>query len=147
MAFFKKTCSLGALSLLAIALPTAAADGQHWLKIMPDDPYSKEGSFHQFDVDSAFEDEATGLVAAHMTYGKPGDATGGQVKNWYIWAFDCAAGTVYYVSNPAEVGTTANAGWHDKPNSLAEPVMGGVTNTFGKKLCALRGSWPKGHLP
>ena len=27
------------------------------------------------------------------------------------------------------------------------PVMGGVTNMFGKKLCALKGSWPKGDLP
>jgi hypothetical protein len=25
--------------------------------------------------------------------------------------------------------------------------MGGVTNMFGKKLCALKGSWPKGDLP
>ena len=139
------------ITLALLVLSTPAVASEKWLKVMPDDPYSNEGSFHMFDIDSAFEDGATGLVAARLTYEKPATVHSGAVKTWYVWAFDCDAGTVYYVSNPAEAGkgsgTRPIAGWHDKPSSLAEPVMGGVTNTFGKKLCALKGSWPKGKLP
>ena len=149
MASIKLKFALTAVAVLAFATPALA--GETWLKIMPDDPYSKEGSFHMFDVTSAFEDGATGYVAARMTYGKPGTVQSGTLKSWYVWAFDCEAGKVYYVSNPAEEGkgngTRTIDGWRDKPDSLAEPVMGGVTNAFGKKLCALKGSWPKGKLP
>jgi hypothetical protein len=136
---------LAALVALSLAHPAAAAE--KWLKIDPKDPFSKEGSFHMFDVVSAFEDEKTGLVAAHMTYAKPDDAAGGVAK-WYVWAFDCKAKTVYYVANPADAGgATPTPDWKTKPNTLAKPVMDGVTNMFGKKLCALKGSWPKGTLP
>jgi hypothetical protein len=124
-----------------------AASAERWLKIDPNDPFSKEGTFHLFDVDSAMEDTATGYVYARMIYVKPADAAA-QAK-WYVWAFDCTANTVYYVASPPEAGdgTKAKDDWRLKPAELKEPVMGGVTNTFGKKLCALKGSWPKGDLP
>ena len=136
--------ALGVFAVLACALPAA---GENWLKIMADDPYSKEGSFHMFDVDSAFEDPATGLVAARMTYARPETVAKEGVAAWYVWAFDCVVLKVYYVSKPAEQGSETIEGWRDKPNSLAAPLMGGVTNAFGKKLCALKGSWPQGRLP
>jgi hypothetical protein len=112
---------------------------------MPDDPYSTDGSFHQFDVDSAFEDRTTGYVAARMIYRKPDDASA--VATWHVWAFDCK-GSVYYAAGADDTaGAKFAADWRTKPNSLKKPVMGGVTNMFGKKLCALKGSWPKGDLP
>jgi hypothetical protein len=134
--------------LAALALATGAASAaEKWLKIDPKDPFSTDGSFHLFDIDSAFEDMTTGWVAAHMVYKKPEDAAAG-VKSWYVWAFDCKAKQVYYVASPADGGgSTPTDGWRTKPNALDKPVMGGVTNMFGKKLCALKGSWPKGALP
>ncbi len=137
--------TLSVLCFLSVAMPAAASE--RWLKIMPNDPYSKDGVFHQFDVDSAFEDSTTGFVAARMIYVKPEDAAKGPAAAWHIWAFDCKANTVYYVSGQGETGTKMVDGWRAKPSSLKKPVMGGVTNMFGKKLCALKGSWPKGELP
>jgi hypothetical protein len=136
---------LVAASLVLVASPAMA--GERWLKIMPDDPYSKEGVFHQFDVDSVFEDRKTGLIASRMIYVKPEEAASGPAKGWLVWAFDCKANTVYYVSSQADAGTTVTDGWREKPNALSEPVMGGVTNVFAKKVCALKGSWPMGDLP
>lgn len=134
-----------ALLLSAVAVMPAAAE--KWLKIMPNDPFSDKGQFHQFDVDSAFQDRATGFVAAHMTYQKPAHTAQGNVKAWYVWAFDCKKNDVYYVSSPGETGTKVQDGWRAKPNTLKKSLMGGVTNMFGKKLCALKGSWPTGDLP
>lgn len=132
-----------ALVALLFANPASAA---RWLKVDPNDPFSKEGSFHQFDVDSAMEDKTTGYVFARMIFTKPAEAAAH--TKWYIWAFDCTSNNVYYVADPAEGGgTKVSADWQTKPNSLKEPVMGGITNTFGQKLCALKGSWPKGNLP
>lgn len=129
----------------ALALPAAA---EKWLKIDPNDPFSKEGVFHHFDVDSAMEDSATGFVAATMIYVKPEVATPGVETSRHLWAFDCVANTVFYVATSTKAeGTRVTPDWRTKPAALAEPVMGGVTNMFGKKLCALKGSWPKGSLP
>jgi hypothetical protein len=112
---------------------------------MPNDPYAAEGSYHLFDIDSAFEDRATGFVAARMTFVKP--ETTSRVPGWNVWAFDCQ-GNVYYVANHnAEQGAQVEAGWRSAPVKLDTPQMGGVTNVFGEKLCALKGSWPKGDLP
>ena len=61
--------ALSALAVLALTLPASA--GEKWLKIDPNDPFSKEGVFHQFDVDSVFEDRATGYVVSRMIYVKP----------------------------------------------------------------------------
>jgi hypothetical protein len=139
-----RTAALAALSIV-MALPAAA---EKWLKIDPNDPFSKEGVFHHFDVDSAFDDNATGFVAATMIYVKPETAVAGVETSRHIWAFDCVANNVFYVAVSTKAdGTKVTADWRTKPNSLAEPVMGGVTNMFGKKLCALKGSWPKGELP
>jgi hypothetical protein len=136
---------LAAALLIAFA-PAAAAET--WLKIDPNDPFSKNGEFHHFDVDSGFEDPATGYVAATMIYVKPEDAKPGVKTARNVWAFDCTANTVYYVAVSTEPeGTKVTADWSAKPNALKEPVMGGVTNLFGKKVCALKGSWPKRDLP
>lgn len=139
--------SLRTWSLVLVALFFAnSASAERWLKIDPNDPFSKEGNFHQFDVDTAMEDSTTGFVFARMIYVKPSEAAA--YPKWYVWAFDCTANTVYYMAEPAESGgTKAKADWQLKPNALKEPVMGGVTNMFGQKLCALKGSWPKGDLP
>lgn len=134
-------CSLAAVAFA----PSATAE--KWLKIDPNDPYGKEGVFHQFDVDSVFEDRATGYVVSRMIYVKPDEAAKGPAAAWLVWAFDCKAKTVYYVSNQADTGTKVTEGWRKKPAALKEPVMSGVTNMFGKKVCALKGSWPVGALP
>lgn len=136
-----------ALAAFALLAATGAARAEKWLKIMPDDPFAKDGSYHLFDIDSAIEDNATGRVAARMIYTDPANADA--PARWFVWAFDCK-GAVYYVSSPGAdgvPGTTTNPDWRTKPEPLKKPVMGGVTNTFGKKLCALKGSWPKGDLP
>lgn len=136
------------LSVLTLtALPLSAAAGEKWLKIDPNDPFAKDGVFHQFDVDSVFEDRTTGYVASRMIYVKPEDAAKAPAAKWLVWAFDCNAETAYYVSGEGDTGTKLSDGWRTKPASLKEPVMGGVTNMFGKKVCALKGSWPKGDLP
>jgi hypothetical protein len=138
------TSALAALSF-ALALPAAA---EKWLKIDPNDPFAKDGAFHMFDVDSGMEDSATGFVAATMIYVKPETAKAGVETSRHLWAFDCAGDSVFYVATSTKKeGRKVTADWRAKPNSLAEPVMGGVTNLFGKKLCALKGSWPKGDLP
>ncbi len=136
------------LSLLASLALASAASAEKWLKIDPNDPFANEGVFHHFDVDSGMEDAATGFVAANMIYVKPTEAVPGVVTSRHLWAFDCAGNNVHYVavSSPSE-GTKVAADWLLKPNALDAPVMGGVTNMFGKKLCALKGSWPKGDLP
>ena len=135
------------LALAVAAFPLDAAAGERWLKIDPNDPFSKDGTFHMFDVDSVFEDRITGFVASRMIYVKPDEAATGPAPNWLVWAFDCESNTVYYVSGSAESGTKVTEGWRKSPSSLKEPQMGGVTNMFGKKVCALKGSWPKGDLP
>lgn len=145
MSLTRASAVVFACSLAALAMPASA--GERWLKIMPDDPYSKEGVFHQFDVDSVFEDRATGYVVSRMIYVKPEQAAAGPAAKWLVWAFDCKAKTVYYVSNEGDAGTVVTEGWRAKPTSLKTPVMGGVTNMFGKKVCALKGSWPGGALP
>jgi hypothetical protein len=137
--------ALGAFAVVSFALPASA--GERWLKIDPNDPFGKEGVFHLFDVDSVFEDRSTGYVVSRMIYVKPEEAAKGPAASWLVWAFDCKAKTVYYVAGSGETGAKIEDGWRTKPNSLNEPVMGGVTNMFGKKLCALKGSWPKGDLP
>ena len=45
---------------------------------MGNDPYSNDGNFHMFDVDSAFRDNTTGYVAARMIFRKPAEADGKQ---------------------------------------------------------------------
>lgn len=132
---------------LAAVLAAPAVAGEKWLKIMPDDPYSEAGRFHLFDIDSVFEDRATGYVASRMIYVKPETVADTAATSWMVWAFDCTANTVYYVSSGGESGTKVTEGWRNQPHSLDEPQMGGVTNMFGRKLCALKGSWPKGDLP
>ena len=138
------TAVLAVLSFAA-ALPAAA---ETWLKIDPNDPFAKDGVYHMFDVEGGIEDSATGFVAATMIYVKPETATSGIDTSRHLWAFDCTGNNVFYVSVSTKAdGAKVTADWRTKPNSLAEPVMGGVTNMFGKKLCALKGSWPKGTLP
>lgn len=139
-----RTAALAALSF-ALTLPAAA---EKWLKIDPNDPFSKDGVFHHFDVDSAIEDSATGFVVATLIYVKPETAVPGVETSRHLWAFDCVGNNVFYVAVSTKAdGTKVTADWRTKPGSLTEPVMGGVTNMFGKKLCALKGSWPKGELP
>lgn len=134
------------LSLAVVFLSSAAAE--NWLKIDPNDPYSSDGTYHLFDVDSAFEDRATGFVAASMTFMPPASAAPGGVANVWLWAFDCSANTVFYVSSQSvSAGLDVTADWRSQLHPLSEPVMGGVTNMFGRKLCALKGSWPLGDLP
>lgn len=136
-----------ALALLASVSLAPLASAEKWLKIDPKDPYSKGGEFHAFDIDSAFEDNASGFIVGRMTYKAPDKIPSEGVSSWHVWVFDCKAKTVYYAGSPAEGGgTKIEADWSKKPNTLSKPVMGGVTNTFGKKLCALKGSWPKGDL-
>lgn len=139
---YQMKAAVAALLALAFAVE---AQAEKWLKIMPNDPYATEGSYHLFDIDSAFEDRATGFVAARMTFVKP--ETTSRVPGWNVWAFDCQ-GSVYYVAaQNAEQGLRVEAGWRSAPVKLDTPQMGGVTNVFGEKLCALKGSWPKGDLP
>ncbi len=143
-----KLLPLAALAALPLALTLPAVAAEKWLKIDPNDPFAKEGVFHMFDVDGVIEDSATGFVAATMIYVKPDTATPGVDTSRHVWAFDCTGNNVFYVSVATKAdGTKVAADWQTKPQSLAEPVMGGVTNLFGKKLCALKGSWPKGALP
>lgn len=131
-------------ALLASAL-AVEAQAEKWLKIMPNDPYAEKGSYHLFDIDSAFEDSATGFVAARMVFVKPEDAGG--AASWFVWAYDCQ-GNVYYVASPEKAqGFKVKPDWRSAPDKLDKPNMGGVTNMLGDKLCALKGSWPKGDLP
>lgn len=134
------------ISLATLALPMTAS-AEKWLKVMPDDPYGKEGTFHMFDIDSGFEDEATGLVAARLIYKNPETVAKEGVTTWNVWAFDCGTNTFYWVYDVMSGVTKMKEGWRNNPVSLKEPHMDGVTNVFAKKLCALKGSWPKGKLP
>jgi hypothetical protein len=135
-----------ALSFLAAFSPLAWAE--HWLVVTPKDPFSKDGSFHQFDVDTVFQDKATGYIASRMIYEKPRADGSPAAPSWWVWAFDCKGNTVFYVSSPKDGGgIETKADWRKNPESLAKPVMGDVTNIFGRKVCALKGSWPKGDLP
>ena len=137
-----------AFALVASVSLAPSAAAENWLKIDPNDPFANDGLFHHFDVDSGMEDRATGFVAANMIYVKPVEAVPGVVTSRHLWAFDCVGNKVYYVAVSSQPdGTKVAADWRQKPNALDEPVMGGVTNMFGKKLCALKGSWPKGDLP
>ena len=137
-----------AFALLVTVSLAPIASAEKWLKIDPNDPFSDDGLFHQFDVDSAFEDNATGFVAATMIYVKPAEAVVGVVTSRHLWAFDCVGNNVHYVAVTSQAeGTQITANWLSQPHSLSEPVMGNVTNMFGRKLCALRGSWPKADLP
>lgn len=130
---------------LAATLPASA---EKWLKIDPNDPFAKDGVYHLFDVDSAIEDRTTGFVAATMIYVKPAAATPGVDTSRHLWAFDCTGNNVFYVAVTTKAdGAKVAADWRAKSTSLDAAVMGGVTNMFGKKLCALKGSWPKGDLP
>ena len=137
-----RMCGAAVLGAFILA---GQAHAEKWLKVMPDDPFSEKGSYHQFDIDSAFEDSATGYVAARMIYTDPAKAAG--ARSWFVWAFDCQ-GHVFFVSSPEDSGgTKVTDGWRTKSTDLEPPQMGGVTNVFGQKLCALKGSWPKGDLP
>ncbi len=133
------------LILAASATPVLAAK---WLRVDPSDPFGDKGVFHHFDIDSAFEDRKTGYVAARLIYQTPASIAAAKVSQWYLWAYDCTAKNVFYVGSPSDKGGTAVAAdWQKKPESVAQPVMGGVTNKLGDKLCALKGSWPMGDLP
>lgn len=143
-----QACATAVMSFFLATTTASSAFAERWLKIDPNDPFKgDEGVFHQFDVDSAFEDRTTGFVSARMVFKKPGDVEKSGVKSWIVWAFDCKARNVYYVATPSESGTNLTADWRDKPSSLAKPLMGGVTNMFADKLCALKGSWPLGEFP
>jgi hypothetical protein len=131
------TISLGAALLLGSA---PAARAEHWLKVMPDDPYSDKGQFHMMDVDAITQDPASGLIVGRFAYIEPAKAAQGVVAGAsFSWIFDCQKNQVF--TSPSE------AGWRDKPEDLSKPQMGGVTNAMGRKLCALSGSWPAGRLP
>ena len=143
-----KTRTIALLAVLSSTSLCGTAAAEKWLKIDPKDPFQGEkGTFHLFDVDSAFEDRATGFVAAHMIYQVPAEVTAESARSRILWAFDCKANAVHYVGDVADGVATAKDGWRSEAHPLKEPVMGGVTNLFGKKLCALKGSWPLGDLP
>jgi hypothetical protein len=132
---------------LAVAMMwSGAANAERWVKVDPKDPYSSDGQFHWFDVDSAYEDSATGLVFGWGTYKKAADIDAGPVRDRFLWAFDCERKQVHYVASEKAGARTETAGWREKSTDLGEPVMGGVTNLFGQKLCALKGSWPRKAL-
>ncbi len=135
-----------ALEAAVAAQPFAV--GNHWRATRGGSTIHVIGTFHMFDVDSGMEDSATGFVAATMIYVKPETAKAGVDTSRHLWAFDCTGDSVFYVATSTKKeGRKVTADWRAKPSSLAEPVMGGVTNMFGKKLCALKGSWPRGDLP
>jgi hypothetical protein len=130
------TTSLAAVLLLGLA---PAARAEHWLKVMPDDPYRTEGKFHMMDVDAITQDPASGLIVGRFAYMEPAEAAKGVAAGkWFTWVFDCKSNQVF---------TSTEAGWRDKPADLSKEQMGGVTNAMGRKLCALSGSWPDGTLP
>lgn len=113
-----------ALVLLASVSLAPFASAEKWLKIDPNDPFSNDGVFHHFDVDSAMEDKATGFVAANMIYVKPAEAIPGVITPHHLWAFDCDGNTVFYVTVVSKAeGTKVTPDWRSKVNSLAEPVM------------------------
>jgi hypothetical protein len=142
------TRAIVVLAALSSAVVCGTASAEKWLKIDPSDPFQGEkGNFHLFDVDSAFEDRGTGFVAAHMIYKPPAEVAAGGESSRMLWAFNCNTNEVHYVADLADGVATAKQGWRSEAHSLAEPVMGGVTNMFGRKLCALKGSWPLGDLP
>ena len=134
------------LGLAVAVLWSGAAYADRWVKIDPKDPYSNDGAFHWFDVDSAYEDQATGLVFDWGTYKKAADIDAGPVRDKFLWAYDCARNQVYYVASETAGARTETAGWRANGHDLSKPVMGGVTNLWGQKLCALKGSWPKKDL-
>jgi len=120
---------------------------EHWVRMDPNDPYGGDGSYHWFDVDSGAEDVSTGYVFAHGAYTTPAKAQAGGLDRWFLWAFDCTQRRVFYVGSLNDTGYVGKDGWREKGETLDEPRMGGVTNSFGQRLCALQGSWPKGRLP
>jgi hypothetical protein len=130
------TIWLTAVLVLGLA-PVARAE--HWLKVMPDDPYRTEGKFHMMDVDAITQDPASGMIIGRFTYREPAEAAKGVAAgNWFTWVFDCKNNQAF---------TEITTGWRDKPTDLSTEQMGGVTNAMGRKLCALSGSWPEGSLP
>jgi hypothetical protein len=127
---------------LAFAAFCGEAQAERWLRIDPNDPYGKEGSFHWFDIDSAFEDSATGWVYSWGAYKKAADIQSGAVRGRFLWAFDCAGKKVHSVGYEENGAWKEAEGWRDKGDDLTKPHMGGVTNQWGDKLCALKGSLP-----
>lgn len=135
------------LAMLCLFGPSVAQAAK-WLPVTPDDPFASKDSRHFFDIDSGKEDRATGFVYAHMNFVSATDASGNTVKGWYIWAYDCANNTVYFTSDPGAdgSGSVAKSGWKTAPSPMNEKTDL-VTRELGRKLCALKGSWPKGDLP
>jgi hypothetical protein len=136
-----------ALLALTIGAAASAAEAGAWTKIMQVDPFQgKDGTAHFFDRETAFQDRSTGWVVARLIYASPTVATSGEVKTWYLWAFDCRANAMRSIGYQGEDGFKANDGWRDKPESLAQSQMGGVTNELEHQLCAFDGLWPKGDI-
>ena len=136
-----------ALVALCIVSPSSVMAAK-WLKVTPDDPYASKDSRHFFDIDSGMEDAATGFVYARMNFVSSADASTDMVKGWYVWAYDCGKNTVYFTSDPGAdgTGTVSKTGWQKDPHVMTAKTDA-VTRGLGRKLCALKGSWPKGDLP
>ncbi|MGE3304011.1 MAG: hypothetical protein AB7M12_12965 [Hyphomonadaceae bacterium] len=132
--------TLGAL--LWAAAMCATADAARWLRIDPNDPYGGEGAYHWFDIDSAYEDPATGWVYAWGAYATPAKLAAQDAPDGFLWAFDCAANTVRSAASREAGVINFRAEWRAKTTDLSTPQMGGVTNAWGRRLCALKGSWP-----
>jgi hypothetical protein len=136
-----------AMLAFAICAAASAAEAGAWTKVMKIDPYEgKDGSAHFFDRETTFQDRRTGWVVARLNYTSPTIADSGEVPTWCLWAFDCQANTMRAIGYQGDAGFTTNDGWRDKPESLAQPQMGGVTNELEKQLCAFDGLWPKGDI-
>jgi hypothetical protein len=134
------TRSLLALTAALLVACPAAAHAEHWLKVMPDDPYSKEGKFHMMDVDAITQESGSGLIIGVFAYTEPSNTVRPvPAASQFIWVFDCKKNQLLTPDN--------KPGWRDRPEDLSKPHMGGVTNTMQRKLCALSGSWPAGSLP
>lgn len=119
------------------------AHAERWLKIDPADPYSKHGSFHWFDVDSAYEDSATGWVYAWAGFADDEAMANGAPADKFLWAFDCERNAVHYAAWVQNGEFKKSDDWREKSTDLSTPTMGGVTNLFGRRLCALKGALPK----
>ncbi len=131
------------IAAIAATLWSGQAHAERWLRIDPNDPYGKEGVFHWFDIDSAYEDDATGWVYSWGAYKKAADIQAGAVRGRFLWVFDCERNLMRSAGGEENGAWKENAGWRDKGDHLGKPHMGGVTNEWSRKLCALKGSLPK----